>query len=238
MTLETAGGLKHGSLVWVMAGINTGFELPGNDLNQTKVLISTSHDGTQETMGQFTNISVVCANTLRMAQGGKRGRSFTIKHSAKITTELIENAKVQMGLAVERTEKLAELALEMSKVVMDSQDVYTYVAKLAQPDLLGRPVGEGEGVLAAMIAEQKQLDSKEFTKVGKSILLDIYTGPGSQTVSRKDTLWGALNGVTHYVDHTAGRQRDSALTSAWFGQGAELKQRAFDLAVTTLEARR
>ncbi len=239
MTLETAGALKHGSLVWVMAGINAGFELPGNDLNQTKVLISTSHDGSQETMGQFTNISVVCANTLRMAQGGKKGRSFSIKHSAIITSELIENAKKQMGLAKEQAEKLAETALAMSQVTMDNQQTYEYVAQLVQPNLLTKVVSESEGVLAQILAEEsKRLDAKDFTKVGKSILLDITMGPGADLESRKDRLWGVLNGVTHYVDHTAGRNRDSALTSAWFGQGAELKAKAYDLAVATLEARR
>ena len=43
----------------------------------------------------------------------------------------------------------------------------------------------------------------------------------------RGTAWGLVNAVTEYVDHhRRARSSDYRLDSAWFGQGATLKQRA------------
>jgi hypothetical protein len=44
------------------------------------------------------------------------------------------------------------------------------------------------------------------------------------------TLWGAVNAVTQYIDHERGKHRDTSLDAAWFGGGAQLKDRAFAMA--------
>lgn len=55
--------------------------------------------------------------------------------------------------------------------------------------------------------------------------------PGQQLPSATGTLWGAVNAVTYVVDHELGRDRGAALRSAWFGQKANLKSRALELAL-------
>ena len=63
---------------------------------------------------------------------------------------------------------------------------------------------------------------------------DLYQGQGrgSQLVSAQDTAWGLLNAVTEFVDHEKrARSTDHRLDSAWFGQGAVLKQKALDHAI-------
>ena len=48
----------------------------------------------------------------------------------------------------------------------------------------------------------------------------------------KDTAWGLLCAVTEFVDHEKqARSQDNRLDSAWFGQGAVIKQRALDHAL-------
>ena len=43
------------------------------------------------------------------------------------------------------------------------------------------------------------------------------------------TAWGLLNSVTEYVDHhRRARSEDHRREAAWFGQGAQFKQRAWD----------
>ena len=55
---------------------------------------------------------------------------------------------------------------------------------------------------------------------------------GSDLVSAKNTAWGLVNAVTEYVDHhRRARSQDNRLDSAWFGQGAVLKQRALSTAL-------
>jgi hypothetical protein len=46
------------------------------------------------------------------------------------------------------------------------------------------------------------------------------------------TAWGLLSAVTEFVDHERwARGQEYLLDSAWFGQGALLKQRALDQAL-------
>ena len=50
--------------------------------------------------------------------------------------------------------------------------------------------------------------------------------------SAQNTAWGLLNAVTEFVDHEKrARSTDHRLDSAWFGQGAVLKQKALDHAL-------
>jgi hypothetical protein len=44
-------------------------------------------------------------------------------------------------------------------------------------------------------------------------------------------MWGAVNGVSYYVDHVASRTQDSRLSNAWFGQNNELKSNAMKVAL-------
>ena len=46
------------------------------------------------------------------------------------------------------------------------------------------------------------------------------------------TAWGLLCSITEYVDHERrARSQDNRLDSAWFGQGAAIKQRALEYAL-------
>ncbi len=57
-------------------------------------------------------------------------------------------------------------------------------------------------------------------------------GRGAELQAAKDTAWGLLCAVTRVRGpREAGAQRDNRLDSAWFGQGALLKQRALDQAL-------
>jgi hypothetical protein len=76
-----------------------------------------------------------------------------------------------------------------------------------------------------------------LNRVGKAILEAIVDSPGSQMESAKNTLWGAVNGVSYYTDHIAGRTQDSRLNNAWFGQNEELKRSAMTVALEMAGAR-
>jgi len=57
-------------------------------------------------------------------------------------------------------------------------------------------------------------------------------GRGAELAVAKGTAWGLLNSVTEFVDHERrARSQEHRLDSAWFGQGAALKQRALDQAL-------
>ena len=57
-------------------------------------------------------------------------------------------------------------------------------------------------------------------------------GRGAELASSQGTAFGLLNAVTEFVDHERrARSTDHRLESAWFGQGATLKERALEQAL-------
>jgi transcriptional regulator with XRE-family HTH domain len=55
---------------------------------------------------------------------------------------------------------------------------------------------------------------------------------GAELASAKGTAFGLLNAVTEFVDHERRSfSPDHRLDSAWFGQGAALKERALEQAL-------
>ena len=52
-------------------------------------------------------------------------------------------------------------------------------------------------------------------------------GRGADLASAKDTAYGLLSAITEYVDHERrAMSQDHRLDSAWFGAGANLKNKA------------
>jgi hypothetical protein len=129
------------------------------------------------------------------------------------------------------------MAETFSQVRMDTRGQIEYVRRLiAGESLLEQVVNDHDArstdslldsVLSDMEANEKM---PEDTRLGKALLDSILDGPGAHLPTRKDTMWGAINGVTHYADFDRGRTADSTLSASWFGQGATLKAKAVDVA--------
>jgi Domain of unknown function (DUF932) len=62
-------------------------------------------------------------------------------------------------------------------------------------------------------------------------------GKGNRMAGVEGTLWAAFNGVTEWIDHRKSRQNSNQrLNSAWFGQSARIKARAFTVAMNRVVA--
>jgi len=208
--LETAGVLKEGRKLWALAKTGQETVLRGGDKVGAYLLLATSCDGTLCTTAQFTSIRVVCNNTLQMAVGDSCG-AVKVPHSTKFDPQLV---KQELGLGLSSWEQfVANMKLMASRPIHKFEAMNLIVNVLGNPEL---PLADQPN--------QKALQN----------VYALYSGGGmgADLSSANGTAWGLLNAVTQYVDHERrARSQDYRLDSAWFGQGAAIKGKAYQEAM-------
>ncbi|UTM02919.1 DUF932 domain-containing protein [Alcaligenes sp. NLF5-7] len=205
--LETAGVLKGGKKVWALARTGHSASLQGNDVTNAYVLLATACDGSLATTAQFTAIRVVCNNTLAVALDDNKG-AVKVPHSTAFDAQAV---KQQLGISV------------------SSWDTFMYRMK----QLSERKVkhAEAEQFFRQLFSGSKQPATQTPNEHAMRKTLSIYNGQGrgAELGAAKGTALGLLNSVTEFVDHERrARNSDYRLDSAWFGQGATLKQSALE----------
>jgi len=212
-TMETAGSLNGGRKIWALAKSNGGFNLSKAERMEQYLLMATSFDRSLPTVGMLTSVRVVCANTLKVATDNKNGQ-IRITHNRRFDPEKV---KEQLGL-----DKWTAFAENCKRFADTSLTEDQYTKFLAECIAESNPHREAEDYL------DSGLDDDRFKE-----LLDISkSGPGQNLDTSKDTLWGAVNAVTHWVDHRIGsKSQDNRLNSAWFGRGKRVKDFAYNQAL-------
>jgi len=237
MQLETVGFLNRGRRMWALASIGKNYQLTDGDTISGYLLLATSFDGTLATQARDTQICVVCQNTLSAATTGRSKRDVSIRHSTALTPDIIRQAQAAMGLATERFQNQIEIAQRLAEIPVSSQFQLAFAHFLTD-----MPFAESVTKLAAsreasvgitlyrmsdaVSAFDTNPDINTLSRKGRAIYDEILHSPGNRLPNRQDTAWGLLNGITSYADHIAGRDRDTALQSAWFGPAQTLKDRA------------
>ncbi|SEM06363.1 DUF932 domain-containing protein [Halomonas daqiaonensis] len=211
--LETAGVLKGGRKFWALARSGLGAAIKGQDQVNAYLLLATSCDGSLATVATPTSVRVVCNNTLTIAVDGM-AQGVKVPHSTEFRPQLV---KQQLGISVAqwddfmvRMKTLAERRVTRSEAQAYFQSVICNAeAPLADP---------------AGLPNVRALNRVQALYQGE--------GRGSQLCTARDTAWGLLNAVTEYVDHEKrARSNDYRMDSAWFGQGASLKDKALESAM-------
>jgi phage/plasmid-like protein (TIGR03299 family) len=221
MNMETAGSLDGGRHVWALAKLNRGFTLGGVDRVEGYLLLSSPHIWGKSLTAMFTEIRVVCNNTLTCAlnSGGER---FRMPHTKAFTAEVQQSAATALGLSIDILRRHEDEARVMSSAPAESELVTQFFmelfAKKTHDELFAAGANHGDWL---------NQSPRTVTR-----LRELYhLSPGSDLKTANGTWWGAFNSVTRFVDHEMGRDRDTSLTSAWFGPRAALKQKARTLAI-------
>lgn len=211
--LETAGVLKGGKKLWALAKTGQEAKLKGNDRIKAYLLLATSCDGTLCTTAQFTSVRVVCNNTLQMATQQSTG-AVKVPHSTKFDPKQVKEA---LGLGFSSWELFMGDLKQLSQRTVSPDEAENYFKTV-----LEEPVSIASGSSSSKVIQR--LDA-------------LYNGAGmgSELLAASGTAWGLVNAMTEYVDHhRRARTQDNRLDSAWFGQGAQLKQKALTHALTLL----
>jgi phage/plasmid-like protein (TIGR03299 family) len=210
--LETAGVLKGGRKLWALARTGQDAMLKNQDTVCSYLLLATSCDGTLATMAMPTTVRVVCNNTLAVALKGANN-AVKVPHSTTFDPMAVKKqlgiATSQWGAFLYRIQTMANRKVKASEASKYFDNVLNLPANL--------PAATAPANGRALKRMQDLFDGQ---------------GRGAELSTAKGTTWGLLNAVTEFVDHERrARSREYRLESAWFGQGAAVKQRAFDLAL-------
>lgn len=210
--LHTAGSLRGGSRVWVLAKLNRQplSIAPGDDVEKF-VLLSHGHDGTLAVRAGFTPIRVVCQNTLSMSHGSDASKLIRIKHTRDVLTNLA-NIREVMNLANAEFEATAEQYRLLARKSINQADLRKYVKRVLK-------VEDGLGL------------STRSLNIVEEIVRLAETGRGNDLPSVRGTLWTAYNGVSEFLTYNRGRSADNRLNSLWFGEGLNANRHALEIAL-------
>lgn len=209
-SIETAGTLKGGKIIWALARTNFDTEIVANDMVKTYVLLVTSCDKGLATTAQYTSVRVVCNNTLQMSFDHlNRANQVKVRHNVVFDDKAVH----------------ADLGLNAVEVAG------AFMAKMKDMSKLSLSESQAESIIERVFASQGA-NGPIRSRRGFQTVMQLFrgAGKGSQMDGVRNTGWGLINAVTEYTDfQMKARSQDYRLSSAWFGRGAEMKDNVIAL---------
>ena len=219
---ESAGVLRSGQRIWVLARIPGDFEPVPGDTHIPYLLFETSHDGSLAATCRLTEIRVVCNNTLTAAVA-MNGSFIKIRHSGEAESKL-EAARKLMGNAImskkaleDKINLLAEKMITKEKFLEVLDRVFTPGAAEKKQERIS---AKRNGILQTITSLFELNDSNAFPAI-------------------RGTCYNLLNAITEYTDHhratriTEGRgnvtKEAARQESAIFGGGLAVKEKALEV---------
>ena len=234
--LETAGILKGGKKFWALARTGQSTALKGKDVSHGYILLATACDGSLATTAQFTNIRVVCNNTLAIALRGQSGSAGVVKvpHSTKFDADKV---KQQLGVSVRAwDEHMYEMKQLSQRKVTQGEAAAFFDAVFNNTSMSVTDQEENIIQFYRNVANPnptKEKSEPNGRAMSKAMIMFNGQGRGATLSSAKDTAYGLLCSITEFADHERrAMSTDHRLDSAWFGAGANLKQRGLEQALT------
>jgi phage/plasmid-like protein (TIGR03299 family) len=211
--LHTAGSLKGGSRVWVLAKLNRDplRIAPGDEVDKF-VLLSHAHDGSLAVRVGFTPVRVVCQNTLALAHGSDASRLIRVRHT-KGLHESLENIREVMNLANQEFEATAEQYRKLVRKEINQKDLEKYIK------------------IVFKVPEDEKPTTRIWNQMQQVIRL-FEEGKGNNLPGVRGTAWAMYNSMTEFLSFHRGPNADRRLDSLWFGDGARMNETALSAALS------
>lgn len=218
---HTAGALGKGERIWILAKLPEDIIVTAEDHVGKYLLLSNSHDGNNSVSIKFTPIRVVCQNTLIAAL--KEGKTINVPHLKDVTARL-EKSKEVLGIIDDVYKNIEVNFKKMVAYEIKKEKIDRYLEAVF-------PVSMNKNEI------ERDAENRGIMQQRKTTYRLIEAGKGNNIGKVKGTLWAAYNGVTEMVDYTRKVYGDRRLNSVWFGEGAKIKGRAYEEAVSLITAK-
>lgn len=218
MSMEVAGSLFGGRIVFVLAKMRRSFRISASRSDETEayLLFTNPHKYGRSVDIRLTPVRVVCANTLALSLSKETRNAVKFNHRRSFNVAAARDAFLDaIGVFEEYEEQAQFLASKRYK----TRNLRAYFN-----DCFPRTPN----------IHTQRPDLSEPSANAQHALEVIETQPGASYAA--GTWWSALNAVTYMTDHELGNSRVTRLQSAWYGKGERRKRDAFRLAVKYAKA--
>ena len=214
---EAAGELAGGQKVWILARLPRPIQVTGDDSVLKYLLLVNNHAGPSPGVQiGLTPLRMVCTNMLTVAL--QLGRGMRFEHRPELHAQLSRAAET-LSLLEEGFSEIEANFKRMTQAPMAHRSLLDYLAEVfpEPPE-----------------ATQENAPVRRLRATGSEL---FEVGLGNREPGVRGTLWAAYNAVTELVDHyVADVSPESRLDRIWFGEGYEIKARAYKTALRLLKA--
>jgi phage/plasmid-like protein (TIGR03299 family) len=221
---HTGGYLKSGEIIWLLAKLPGDIRVRGDDVLETYLLFTNSHDGSVAIDIRLTTVRVVCQNTLSLAlhKRGTAGKVFRRAHNGSYEI-LKEEAKSFFAFSVQQSKEAEQLFTHLAEKACSKEDFQGFLKKLV-PDP-GKPATANKNP-AVLRGYETRMDSLLATR--KEILGVHLEGIGDRNIApAENNWWGALNTITAWSDHLQ-KTENARYAHILLGSGDKLKSAALN----------
>ncbi len=201
---HTAGSLRDGKRIWLLAKVDSYDVLAGDQMDEYMLLYN-SHDGSGALRIIWTKVRVVCSNTAALALGGARGQGVYLRHTKNIKTR-VEEARGVLGIAKNQFTEDREISRMLAKYNMSSSQVDGFLDAI-----IPLPVDEETNATRA--------------KNQRSRIVELFEGGiGMDIPGVAGTAFAAQQAVIEYANfhRTTRGGQERRFESAMFGTGHDL----------------
>jgi phage/plasmid-like protein (TIGR03299 family) len=211
MEMHTAGSLKGGKNVFALAKVKESFTILGEDQVDSYLLFSNPHEYGKAIDVRFTPVRVVCNNTLTFSLNMQSKNAVKMNHRSVFNPDMV---KEQMGIAHEKFAQYKEMAEFLSTKRFSVESLMNYYSEVFP---------------YTHRSSEAPTTMDDLSKNARDAYAVLETQPGAGF--GEGTWWQALNSVTYLTDHQMGRNAETRMQSAWFGQNQARKLIAVNKAV-------
>lgn len=229
MTMEVAGSLKDGQIIFGLAKVNDAFDLfGGRDVVDSYLLFSNPHQFGRSVDVRFTPIRVVCNNTLTLSLNSTTKNGIALNHRSEFD---IEKVKATLEEASQKMRSYHDMAQFLSSKRYTQQSLFEYFNRV-----FPKTTNKAKGVsFEDMMKSIKEGDRDTHTSRNAKLAMDIiHEQPGAEL--GEGSWWSAYNATTFMTNHVLGRNEDSRMQSLWFGANKDLNINSLAMAVEYADA--
>lgn len=240
LRFESAGAIRGGKTVFMLAQNPKEITLPGDDRIRTYLLVTTGHDGKQSLRLIPTAVRVICANTHRAATVNAGGLSFKHTKGTKAKLEEIRRVFAATDASLDHFEEQAHSLAEHELSRADFDGLLELVTQTAYPEAnfaTARNLstaGPADNSLAAILGRETSKEDRKSKNAGAMLAAILANHDAHEYPETRGTAWAAYNAVSRWTDH--GRtyrgaddvRAENRFMSTLLGKSDEIKHVALD----------